>query len=78
MKNNASVSECCDEVSLLACSVAAACYLVSLQINILLQLNMLVPLRYLSQLFSQKLLSKTNRSDYALQIANVKTFDVMG
>jgi hypothetical protein len=26
VKNNASVSECCDEVSLLACSVAAACY----------------------------------------------------
>ena len=26
VKNNTSVSECCDEVSLLACSVAAACY----------------------------------------------------
>ena len=37
VKSNMSVSECCDEVSLLACSVAAACYLVSLQINILLQ-----------------------------------------
>ena len=26
VKSNASISECCDEVSLLACSVAAACY----------------------------------------------------
>ena len=99
VKNNTSVSECCDEVSLLACSVAAACYLVSLQINILLQFQHVSffhqsnlfkcccqflsnQLRHLSHLFSQKFLSKAiwfkYRSDYALQIANVKTFNVMG
>ena len=49
VKNNTSVSECCDEVSLLACSVAAACYLVSLQINILMQFNMSVSFKSISQ-----------------------------
>ena len=34
VKNNTSVSECCDEMSLLACSVAAACYLVSIAISL--------------------------------------------
>ena len=33
VKNNTSVSECCDEVSLLACSVAAACYFFSFIAN---------------------------------------------
>jgi hypothetical protein len=41
--------ECCDEVSLLARSVAAACYLVLLQINILMQFNMSVPFKSISQ-----------------------------
>ena len=34
VKSNTSVSECCDEVSLLACSVAAACYLVSIAVSL--------------------------------------------
>ena len=34
VKSNASISECCDEVSLLACSVAAAYYLVSIAISL--------------------------------------------
>ena len=83
MKNNTSVSECCDEVSLLACSVAAACYLVSLQINILLQfqhvssfqINQSVKFKsilyiasFTSVVQSEAFYLKTYRSDYALQV----------
>ena len=83
MKNNTSVSECCDEVSLLACSVAAACYLVSLQINILLQFQHVSSFQ-INQLVSQiqiicncviyvscsvrSFYLKKYRSDYALQV----------